>query len=173
MSAEILFYISGVITTISLVGFIYYRSKYINTLLIHSNKDDEILKLKDQNRLLLEYKSNRESKKRTGKLKTDGWHMVKDNDKPNKKTWEVVFELKEVGQSIEDEHKYKFDVINVFPDDTSSAIGDVWKKEDYINWFNGHYGGGWINTKSKSFEWVINLSKLEIRDDKLDELGIK
>ena len=156
----ILFYISGFITALALAGYFRYRSLYLKLKGAENSKDETIASL-------LKYKKERESKKRKARLKTTGWHKVADTDNPNKREWDVVFELKEVAQSAEDKDKYKFEVIGIFSEDNDDDYNF------YHKWFMGHTGGGWINTKSnKKFEWITTLTKEDIRDDKLSDLGI-
>jgi len=158
----ILFYISGFITALSLVGYFRYRSLYLKLKSEENTKDSTIASL-------LKYKSERESKKRRARLRTTGWHLIADADNPKKEEWDVVFELKEVAQSSDDENKFKFEVIGVF----SGKTGDTGDNKFYTDWFMGTSGGGWINTNTnKKFEWITVLTKEDIRDDKLSDLGI-
>jgi hypothetical protein len=156
----ILFYISGFITALSFAGYLRYRSLYLKLKGVEDKKDETIASL-------LKYKSERESKKRKAKLKTTGWHKSAEEDNPNRREWNVVFELKEVAQSAEDPNKYKFDVTAIFSEDTDDDYNF------YKKWFLGNTGGGWIDTKNnKKFEWITTLTKEDIRDDKLSDLGI-
>ena len=116
---------------------------------------------------LLEEKKEKESSKRLAKLTTVGWHRVSEEKNPNKKMWDVIFELKEIAVSV-DETKSKFEVISV----ASKESGDTWTKDQYTKWFIQNYGGGWINIDNPKLEWITTMSKSEQRDIKLKELGI-
>lgn len=154
----ILFYILGFITALSISGYLRYRSLYKKIRDKESDKDKLIASLK-------EYKSDRESKKRPGRLTTTKWHNVGDNG-PNKKLWNVVFELKEVAQSADSKNKYKFEITGIFSEDS------VHSDDFYQRWFFKQTGGGWIDVTKTNFEWITSLTKEDIRDDKLSDLGI-
>lgn len=168
---EVLFYILGFVTAIYFIRAANWKSKYKKLLSEKDDKDKDILKLKEKVTSLSKYKEERESKKRRARLVTTGWHHSSETNNPNKKTWDVVFELKEIALSVDEENKSKFEVIDVFSKNTDGD--DAWGKANYSDWFMKNKGGGWINTKGKNFEWVTHLSTSEMRDDKLDELGIK
>lgn len=169
---EILFYILGFVTAVYFIRSVSFKSKYKGLLSEKNNKDEVILKLKEKVATLNRYREERESKKRRARLVTTGWHQLSETNNPNKKTWDVVFELKEIATSVDDENKSKFEVIGVFSKNTDGT--DAWGESNYIDWFMRNKGGGWINTAVKrNFEWVTHLSTSEVRDDKLDELGIK
>ncbi len=161
----ILFYILGLVTGSSLIGFIIYRKKYNDSHILS-------ISLLDRNASLLKYKDDRESKKRRCKYKTTGWHKSNETNNPNKKTWNVFYELKEVEYS-EDEKKTRFDVVNVFSEGTYNG-DDGWGISDYTNWFTTNTGGGWLDVDKQvsngKLEWITKLSKSDIRDDKLDQL---
>lgn len=160
---DILFYISGIITASSIIGLFIYRSKYINLKEGEDIKSKLIVSLQS-------YKTNKESKKRRAKLTTTGWHVSSESNSTNKTIWDVVFELKEVAQSSDDEKKFKFEVLDVFSAEKDG--NDNWKSDDYIKWFTKTTGGGWVDIESDKFEWITLTSKSEIREDKLDQLGI-
>lgn len=156
----ILLWISGAITTVSLTlaGRFY--------LLHQKGKGEMNLILPDYKRLLAE-KKEKESLKRLAKFRTTGWHLVSESNNPKKKTWDVVFELREIAVS-QDESKSKFEVISVI----SEGDIDSWNKEDYEKWFLKKTGGGWISTDNSNLEWITTMSKTEARDLKLKDLGI-
>jgi hypothetical protein len=159
MTTEIILYTSGITTTVSLIGFIYYRDKYKNLVISSSLIEKEYSQL-------LSEKEEKESTKRLAKFKTTGWYLTKDISNP-KKTWDVYFELREVAVSV-DEKKIKFEVLSV----TSQGDGDLWQENNYIDWFNRKTGGGWLSESSPNLEWITTLSKSEARNLKLKQLGI-
>jgi hypothetical protein len=154
-----LIYFSAVITTIAVIGFVYLIIKYKT---LNSNYKFTLDLYQD----LLKEKKERESYKRFAKLTTTGWNYTgKDTKKP--KSWNVVFELKEIAISM-DEKKSKFEIISV----ASEENPDPWSKDLYQKWFESNYGGGWLDVNNKDLEWITNTSKAEIRDEKLKQLGI-
>ena len=159
-------YISGIITALSVVAAFLYRSRYDYQQKIIKNLTEEISELR-------EYKEEKESKKRKGMLVSKGWYRVKDEEDPNKYTWDVSFELKEIAQSPSNEHKIQFKVVGIYSESQSEQPMSDKTYEHYEAWFLGNYAGGWVDTKSKDFEWIDTTSKTEMRDDKLDQLGIK
>lgn len=170
-NVEVLFYVLGFITAVYFIRSTSFKAKYKELLKEKDSKNETIVKLTEKVKSLAKYKEERESKKRRARLVTTGWHHSSESSNPNKKTWDVVFELKEVAVSVDEESKSKFDVIDVFSKNTDGD--DAWGSKNYIDWFMKSKGGGWIKTDGKNFEWVTNLSKTEIRDDKLDQLGIQ
>jgi len=163
---EIVFYISGIITALSLVAAFFYRSTY-------SSQQTTIKNLKRELISLREYKESRESKKRKGMLLTKGWYMTSEEKDPKRYTWNVTFELREVAQTP-NSSKVQFKVIGIYSDSKDEHPMDDRTYKHYEAWFLGNFAGGWIDTKqNKGFEWVDTTSKTEIRDDKLDQLGIK
>ena len=160
MVTEIILYTSGVITTVSVIGFVHYRDKYKKLVFSSSYIEKEYSQL-------IKEKKEKESSKRLAKYKTTGWHFTKDSSDPQKKTWDVYFELKEAAVSV-DEKKIKFDVLSV----VSQGDDDTWKQNQYADWFYKKTGGGWLSIDNTSLEWITTLSKSEARDIKLKELGI-
>lgn len=157
---ELIIYVSGIVTSVSFIGLIYFRNRYLGIKNIYQS-------LETNYKNLLKEKTERESLKRLAKYKTTGWHFTSETNDPNKKTWDVFFELKEVALSV-DEKESKFEVISV----TSMGEKDTWSKEDYTNWFLKKTGGGWIQNNSPNLEWITTMSKSEARDLKLKDLGI-
>ena len=154
-----LIYFSGIITTISVIGFIVYFLKYKKV----NSSYNLIL---EQFNILLKEKKEKESYKRLARFTTHGWNFTSEKMK-KPKPWDVVFELKEVALSL-DETKSKFEIVSVSSEDTL----DTWKLENYKKWFESNYGGGWIKVDDKDLEWITTTSKSEIRDEKLKQLGI-
>src|SRR6185369_7706163 len=105
MTIEILFYILGFITAIFFLRSITFKTKYKSLLKEKDSKDDAILKLSEKVKSLSQYKEERESKRRRAKFVTTGWHRASETNNPNKKIWDVVFELKEVAVSVDEENK--------------------------------------------------------------------
>lgn len=156
----LIIWISGIITTISLVLLNKYYNLYNKT---KSNLDMVVPLYQD----MIKEKKEQESLKRLAKFKTTGWHLTKDKDDPKKKTWDVFFELREVASSV-DESKSKFEVISVISEGTT----DLWSETQYNNWFIKNTGGGWIKVDNKNLEWITSLTKSESRDLKLKKLGL-
>jgi type II secretory pathway component PulC len=154
---QLLLYFSGIVTTISLFGLIYYRNKFEKI----SVKFETLLKESSD---VINEKKERESLKRLAKYTWTGFHYT---SKPNV-NWDAVYELKEVAQS-EDGKKSKFEVISVTSKNTDEKEDIEW----YEDWFIKKTGGGWIETANNSkLEWITTLSKSEMRNIKLNELGI-
>lgn len=170
-NSEILFYLLGFVTAIYFIRSANFKAKYKKILEEKDGKDRVILKLSEKVSALSKYKEERESKKRRARLVTTGWHKSSESDNPKKKTWDVVFELKEIALSVDEENKSKFEVVDVFSKNTDGDDG--WGRKEYTDWFLKNKGGGWVKTNGTNFEWVTHLSTSEMRDDKLDELGIK
>jgi hypothetical protein len=138
----IIIYISGIITTLSLIGFFYQLSK---------SKELE------KNQLPKSIKPE----KRTATYIWDGWHY---SDNPSKK-WSVNFELREVAIS-EDETKSKFEVISVY----SEELNDKWTIKEYSDYFMKKKGGGWLDTNSSELTWIKTTSRSEERNKKIEEI---
>ena len=99
--------------------------------------------------------------------------MTSEEKDPKRYTWNVTFELREVAQTP-NSSKVQFKVIGIYSDSKDEHPMDDRTYKHYEAWFLGNFAGGWIDTKqNKGFEWVDTTSKTEIRDDKLDQLGIK
>lgn len=100
---EFLFWISGVITTISVVGCIhfYYRNESPKLKTENKSLREELEKVKTT-------LSSHFSFKRKAKYIWDNWHL---KDDPNK-TWSITLELSELMQS-EDESKIKFEILDI------------------------------------------------------------
>ena len=144
---EIVFYISGIITALSLVAAFFYRSTY-------SSQQTTIKNLKRELISLREYKESRESKKRKGMLLTKGWYMTSEEKDPKRYTWNVTFELREVAQTP-NSSKVQFKVIGIYSDSKDEHPMDDRTYKHYEAWFLGNFAGGWIDTKqNKGFEWV-------------------
>lgn len=164
-------YISGIITTLSVVGFFYQSSR-----ISKKDKTIETLKTKvstltDQVTGLVEkinkQKLSIESDKRIATLTWGGWHKV---DEPNK-TWSVTLELREIALS-EDETRSKFEVLSAVSENMKN---DSWGTQEYGDYFIKKTGGGWLDTKNPQFKtmkltWVTTISKSEARQKKIDEL---
>ena len=159
MTTTILFYILGTITGMMFFSIRRLKSKYSK---IKSKYDNALI----ENKELKEFRSEKQSKKRKAKYKSVGWYRVADKANPNRPTWDVVYELKEVAQS-QDGSKFQFDVLGVF----SENLDDEGSVEFYTNHFKSKNGGGWLD--KDDFEWITTTSKEEERDDKLEQLGIK
>lgn len=174
MNLNILFYVTGLVTGI-LFLFIFIlkrRLKEKDALLSKKKekielKNQEIESLKKENAALSNFKKSRESKKRIAKFLTKGWHKLKDAKDPNRHQWNVTFELREIAVSEDDENKVKFEVADIYSENTLDSEKDI---VDYKKWFVSNHGGGWIDTKGPNFEWITLLSKTEIREDKLNDL---
>jgi hypothetical protein len=170
-----LFYISGIITGASVLGMLWYRYRF-STL---KSEYDSILtinlSLLNQNVELSKFREEKNSRKRRARLTTEGWYRSSDKDNKNKNEWDVIFELREVAQAVDDEHKYKFEIVGVFSERESVNHDGVNEEEFYKKWFMSSTGGGWVDTKSttRKFEWITIVSKSEAREDKLNDLGIQ
>ena len=155
---ELILYFAGIVTTISLFGFFYYKRKFKEL----SSLYDTLLKI-SQN--VFQEKQERESLKRLAKYTWGGFHFTAD---PNTK-WNAVYELKEIAQS-EDGKKSKFEVLSVISENTNEGNFDP-------EWYKDHFakrtGGGWIDTvNNPKIEWITTMSKSESRALKLKDLGI-
>ena len=161
---NIAFYISGIITSasifIALLSFFAMKSLKMSV----DEKDKTIVRLVNENSNLIKYKREKENKKRKAKFKSVGWHKT---DTPGKK-WDVYYEIREIGQSV-DEKEIQFEIINVFSENLTDGQSDI---DHYKKWFTDTSGGGWLSIDNKNLEWITSTSKTEIRDDKLEELGI-
>jgi hypothetical protein len=168
---EILLYISGIITTLSIVGCFHFKSKSKKNIKIQKDQDSEILRLTNQvtnlQRVVNRYKGLTPAN-RIALLEWDGWYKDKE---PNI-TWQIKLELREVGIS-EDETSSKFEVISV----TSENMKDPWGKAEYEKYFLKTTGGGWINTKTPSRSgqkmkliWITDQSKSQKREMKLNQI---
>ncbi len=148
----LILYASGVITTLSVIGILYY--KHINKQL---SQDLQVA--------LSGIVKSKEPERRVANLIWGGWHNALD---PSYK-WESTFELKEVAMS-EDETKSKFEVISVISENPK----DAWGKEKYAKYFYENYNGGWVDMKNIpkqwQFDWVITKSKADIRGEKIDDI---
>jgi hypothetical protein len=168
---EVLIYISAVVTTLSIVGCFYFKSKSKKNTKLFKDQESEIMRLANQvttlQRVVNKYKGLTPAN-RIALLEWDGWHKEKE---PNI-TWQTKFELREVGIS-EDETSSKFEVISV----TSENIKDVWGKTEYEKYFLKTTGGGWINTQNPGrtgqkmkLIWITDQSKSQKREMKLNQL---
>jgi hypothetical protein len=156
----IILYVSGVITTLSVVGFIYQ--------LIQSGKKElELVSLKEQIKELTKEIGNKDntSDKRLATIIWSGWYK---NDNPQKK-WDVTLEVREIALS-QDESQSKFEVISAI----SHSNNDSWGTKEYGEHFLKRTGGGWINTKNPenkmTITWITTISKSEARQKKIDQL---
>jgi hypothetical protein len=163
MITPFILWVSGVLCTISVGGFVYYRNKSISLsgqLKLATNQLTE----------LVNEKKEKESTKRLARFTTKGWHNTKDKDDPNKKTWNVIFELREIAVSL-DETKSKFEIISITSEEMGSKLVQ-WGDKEYTEWFEKKTGGGWLSADNKELEWITTMSKSEQRDLKLKTLGI-
>lgn len=144
-------YISAIITTLSVIGFIYQRS-----VITDLNRQLELLGKSN--------KKSYEPDKRLATYNWDGWHKKNDPTK----TWSVTLELREVALS-EDESKSKFEVISAFSENMDN---DTWATKEYTEYFMKKTGGGWLDTKKNNNEltWITTVSKSESRQRKIDEI---
>ena len=116
-------------------------------------------------------KKEKESTKRLARFTTKGWHKTKDQNDPNKKTWDVVFELREIAVSL-DETKSKFEILSIVSEEVCKDKFTMWGHKEYAEWFEKKTGGGWLSVDNKELEWITTMSKSEQRDLKLKSLGI-
>jgi hypothetical protein len=157
------FYLTGILTSLFAVLYFYTLSKL-------KTKNKKYSNLLAENKSLKTFKDRRLSKQRLAVFKWPGWHAIKNPQH----TWSVTFNLKEIARSETDPDMYQFEVISVISADKQ----DTWGLEEYRDYFNREgLGGGWINlrdagTNGKSFHWVTTDTKENLRDDKLEELGI-
>lgn len=167
----ILLYFSGIITTISLIGFLYQKNQSNHKDGLIDSLNSKIDKLNSQVTGLVEkinkQKLTIESDKRLATLQWGGWHK---QDEPNE-TWSVTFELREIALS-EDETRSKFEVISAVSENMKN---DSWGTQEYGDYFLKKTGGGWLDTKNPNFRnmkltWVTTISKSEARQKKIDEI---
>ena len=163
MITPFILWVSGVLCTISVGGFVYYRNKSINLT-------SQLQLVTNQLSELITEKKEKESTKRLARFTTKGWHKVKDENDPNKKTWNVVFELREIAVSL-DETKSKFEIMSITSEEMGSKLTQ-WGDKEYTEWFEKKTGGGWLPVDNKDLEWITTMSKSEQRDLKLKSLGI-
>jgi hypothetical protein len=153
------FYLTGILTSLFAVLYFYTLSKL-------KRKDKEYNNLLDENKSLKIFKDKR--KQRMAVFSWPGWH----NTKNPQHTWSVTFNLKEIARSENDPNMYQFEVISVI----SAEKKDTWGLKEYRDYFNREgIGGGWINLRNLGtckFHWVTTDTKENLRDDKLEELGI-
>lgn len=154
---EFLFWISGVITTISVIGCIYFYNRNESPKLKSENES-----LKKELEIVRSTLSSHFSFKRKAKYVWDGWYL---KDDPNK-NWSVTFELSELMQS-EDGTKIKFEILNVISErrEDNKRDFDFYKQE-----FIRSTGGGWLEKDNKKLTFVTNLSKSEERNLKLKSI---
>jgi hypothetical protein len=164
-------YISGIITTLSLIGFFYQFNKSTDKDKVIDSLKTKVSTLTGQVTGLVEkinkQKLSIESDKRIATLTWGGWHKA---DEPNK-TWSVTFELREIALS-EDETRSKFEVLSAVSENMKN---DSWGTQEYGDYFIKKTGGGWLDTKNPQFNsmkltWVTTISKSEARQKKIDEL---
>lgn len=152
---EVLFYILGLLTSFFLIGMIYYRSKYKSLL-------DSI-----PSGILSKYTKSESKKveKRIAFYKSTGWQNLVNG--PN---WDVDYELELVDESS-DKSKGKFSIINVFSKQSNKVSeSDL---QTYREHFMKHSNGGWITYDNDRLTWVKKETQQEVREDKLNELGIE
>lgn len=168
---NIYFYITGLLT--AFFAFLsWYYAKNIKTLknnILGLNKEkDELIR---ENSDLKSFKERRKSKQRKAVFIWDGWHKEKD---PSYK-WKVTFNLKEVARSESNPNLYQFEVESIISGNDRG--NDTWGLKQYSECFIREMNGGWMDVSrfnnNKKFHWVITESKEVLRDDKLEELGIK
>jgi hypothetical protein len=154
---HIIIYISGIITTLSVVGFFYQLIKSGEKSLLIKSLNDRVSELSQK-------VSEKLSKKRLATLEWDSWY---NSAKPNE-TWSVTFELREIALS-EDETKSKFEVISVH----SENMKDGWKDKEYTDFFMKKTGGGWLDTTDLNglkLTWITTTSKAEAREEKISQI---
>lgn len=153
-------YITGFIAGASLVAFIIIYIKY-------SSLKNSIDSLKNEN---IKFKEDMD--KRVARYKSYGWYKTSEKDDPNKYTWNVSYDLKKVSTS-EDRVKSKFEVISITSENIKN-IEDCSYGSTTFNFYKDYFikqtGGGWL--RNSDLEWVIDLPKDEVREQKLKELGI-
>jgi len=159
---EFILWISGVITTLSVVVCIYFYNRRNGDY----NYREENEKLKSENDSLKSDVSRLNSLinshfslKRKANFVWDNWYY---NEDPNTK-WSVTFELTELMQS-EDGSKVKFDVSSIHSGNSKDVKKDI---DFYKSEFFRSTGGGWVDVSNKNLTWITNISKAEERSLKL------
>jgi hypothetical protein len=166
--SNIYFYIAGLATSFfAFLAWYYAMSIKTHKLTIDTLTKEKYNLIKENADLRL-FKEKRKSKQRRGVLTWSGWHKTKD---PSNK-WTITLNLKEVAKSESDPNLYQFEVESVF----SPEPKDQWNYDEYNNYFLRQHSNGWLNitrlASNQHFHWVINETKEDLRDDKLEQLGI-
>jgi len=158
---EIIIYIAGLIAGILSVLLVYYYNKYTEVL-------EENSSLTKENNSLSTKLLRKKRYDRKASLVWDDWH-IKDNT--NYK-WSVTLYMNVIALSETNPNLYHFEIESIY----SQNPNDPWSVKEYSDYFKKETNGGWfdistINSKYK-FNWITNQSKEEIRDSKLEELGL-
>ena len=170
---DILLYLSGVVTSISVIGMIYFiilyqcaeeshKKEYDEISTKNSRLNSKVSELISKLNVLEKYKSDRESFGKTAVYTWKGWHLKAEEKDPNRKIWEVRYDLKQVASSS-DGKKVKFDVISAVP------TGGTSTPDFYINYFNTNTGG-WVDVDDSNLMWTSILTKEERRDITLEQI---
>jgi hypothetical protein len=159
--AEIYLYIVGIVTGMFMILTSYYYSKYSDSL-----KENE--KLVDENKKLNDKLSLRKRYEKKASIIWDTWHK---KDSPNY-TWAVTLYLKVVAMSDTNPNMFKFEVESHY----SQNPNDGWSVNDYSNKFYEVTNDGWLDItiirSNMKFNWISTHSIEEMRDSKLEDLGI-
>lgn len=165
------FYLTGALTAF-LGALLWIKSNKISGLKQKiKNLEKNINDLSEENNSLKAFKQKRTSKERKAVIIWDGWHKEKD---PSYK-WPVTFDLTVIASSESNPNLYQFWVDSIV---NANKNPDSWGLKEYGDYFYRETNGGWMDISKIStygkiqFTWVLINTKEDIRDDKLEQLGI-